>query len=297
MMGAIYSRAAKFWYGSGRSLVGVTARWTLCELLALRSKYWDDYSIAPAEDTRDPTIADLELPLDFNADDINAISHTFGRDWFERLWIRQEIILADQQVAIVVCGSCSIPWELFRIAWLLVRRKPLGSLGKDLDGRLTSLNGFLYQYPETSLNTLRQDFAHRSCMDPWDRIYAVRELLGRKLQTFIQPDYRKQVANVYRDAVIKYIEQVGGLHRLISGVRIQIFEMVWNTMLSRDKYSGRFEILALSFKLEWMRSKLFPVGVAWKQMHCMRHKPCVCRRGEKIAYWIMPLAHKRYNLR
>ena len=214
LMGAIFARATRvlIWLGpenngSGRAIE------ILQDLGEQVDVNWDDYAFLPARCPRGQTLIDMDVELPCDDDGMCAIYLLFCRDWFDRLWVRQEIFLAEQDAAIIICGNITIPWKLFRSAWLLIRRKQWVSFrfAQELHDRLNSLNGFLHQYQEASLHCLWEDFGEAKCTDLRDRIYAVRGLLTGGIQEAIEPDYTKSVVDVYRDAVLAYINHTGNL--------------------------------------------------------------------------------------
>jgi len=44
----------------------------------------------------------------------DGLEDVFMRPWFERVWIIQEVVSAKR--ALLICGSCRIPWRIFSIA-------------------------------------------------------------------------------------------------------------------------------------------------------------------------------------
>jgi hypothetical protein len=66
--------------------------------------------------------ATLEPP--FEDQERRAILALLRRSWFERLWVWQEIQLADPKTAIVQCGFDTILWQHFKTAVFCLFRKP-----------------------------------------------------------------------------------------------------------------------------------------------------------------------------
>ncbi|KAI1405885.1 heterokaryon incompatibility protein-domain-containing protein [Hypoxylon fuscum] len=212
MMGDIYAKAARVIVWLGPAADNSDHAMNIMRYLGSQIMVdWVDYAVLPSQGAPASTIADLDSVLPCDSVDLCALSHLFNRDWFDRLWIRQEIFLADQEAAIVLCGRTTVPWGLFRSAWLVIRRKPYKMLAQQLENRLSLLNGFLYQYPEAYLHTLRQEFAQASCQEPRDRIYAIQGLLPDSLQANIKPDYGKPLMDVHRQAMLAYLDSVRDL--------------------------------------------------------------------------------------
>lgn len=212
LMGAIYAQAAGVLVWLGSETNDSDCAMNIMRDLGSRVKVdWNNYAVSSSQDARESTVANLGVALAYDAASMRALSHLFDRDWFDRLWIRQEIFLAKQNSAIVQCGRITVHWELFRGAWLVIRRKPWENLEQHLEDRLTSFDGILFQYPETGLEMLRQDFGFAKCQEPHDRIYAVRALLPEKLRAAIKPNYTRPLIDTYREAVLAHLEVVGNL--------------------------------------------------------------------------------------
>jgi hypothetical protein len=166
---------------------------------------WVSYGISPATGATDRGLADITTDLPFDEEDLCSIYYLLRRDWFDRLWIRQEIALANVK-SVVCCGSYSVQWSNFRNAMAGIGQKPylLFALADGYMARKVRLNGLIYQHGATGLSMLRQDFGQAECSDERDRIYATLELLIHDLG--IIPDYTKTVMEVYEDAVLRHIK-------------------------------------------------------------------------------------------
>lgn len=153
-------------------------------------------------------IANPNANLPMDTDQALAVSHLLHRAWFDRLWIRQEILVAEDK-AIVCCGWYPpVEWSVFRKAIRLFyskQPKP-GNAVFLLRHRLFSIVGFIFQPRRTVIMSLRGIFDNALCSDPRDRIYGVRALLFQDQQNLCgTPDYTKSTVTVYSDLVRKYI--------------------------------------------------------------------------------------------
>lgn len=68
--------------------------------------------------------ADMQRPPTIQRRETKALIHLLGREWFERLWTRQEIGLAGTRGAIQ-CGHKTVAWPLFCQAVFVIHRKPM----------------------------------------------------------------------------------------------------------------------------------------------------------------------------
>jgi hypothetical protein len=208
LMGDIYRRADRVVVWLGPEANGSDRAMALIENTGRQVDFdWYTKELMPVPGAVDVTLGDPNAELPFGEVDLCAVYHLFCREWFERLWIRQEIALANSD-AIIVCGTSVVRWQVFRLAWACIYIKR----GKDfyfidqLRSRLDDVEGILSQPRNVSLIRLRQYFSTAKCSDDRDRIYAVASLLGGKNDDdafHIKPDYTKSVSQVYTDAALR----------------------------------------------------------------------------------------------
>jgi hypothetical protein len=153
----------------------------------------------------------------------------FGRAWFTRLWIIQEIALAES--ATLFCGRESIEWELFAIslcvlmaamnktrigiAWLSSFQKAWHVV--DVKASLRVALHTFYMSPYNELANFMDLVKDQKCKDDRDRIYALLGLGLYHLSNDIKssngmgskiiPDYSKSTAEVYTHVGRHYVLQ------------------------------------------------------------------------------------------
>jgi hypothetical protein len=149
-------------------------------------------------------------PLPYTKVELMPLCHLFGRPWFERLWIQQEIRLA--QSAVLICGFHKLSWPAFRKAaetlWLkTVDDKEIGLLtyGPIFRERRRHVRALCTGGLFPSFGDLLTQTRRCKCTDPRDRIYALLGLLDQKYD--IIPDYEKPVAEVYQDMFTSYMKK------------------------------------------------------------------------------------------
>jgi len=176
---------------------------------------FDTCVMEPTTDARDPTLANENVQLPLEERDLCSLYHLFCRPWFERLWVRQEIFLANE-LAIVVCGSCSMLWKVFRRAWSCFYLKPkkLFQFIDELTDRSNSLSEFLYQDVGRQLPHLRESFGHAKCGDLRDRIYALLSLDRTMEEMHIIPDYTTTPGQLFEDVTKKCMSHFENLEIL-----------------------------------------------------------------------------------
>lgn len=168
------------------------------------------HRISPAADVEgvDRSIADPNTGLPMDTEQWLAVASLLHRRWFDRLWIRQEIFVAEAE-AVVCCGPHHMPWPTFRKALRLFYAKgpELGqSAWHGLRDRLSTIGGLVFQMRWTDILSIRETFGRAVCSDPRDYIYGIRALLLREQQDLCgTPDYTKSSAEVYSSLARAYI--------------------------------------------------------------------------------------------
>jgi hypothetical protein len=139
--------------------------------------------------------------------DLTFIQHC---SWFERMWVVQELGVADS--ARILYDGKSIPWKDFLNATYYLHytcKLPLPNVQK-----LTGLEKIRLGWMERkrlSLYDLIRECQYRQASDPRDRIYALFGLMGDRMNSFLQPDYTKSVGEVYALATQHFIIQSASL--------------------------------------------------------------------------------------
>lgn len=144
----------------------------------------------------------------FTPEEWQACGKLVQRDWFKRLWVRQEIALAPQ--AIVVVGSSTISWS--RLA------NAISCLHNKATHAVEEFRASLSQTLLDALNIarIRPCYGHFvgwvaltkncECTDDRDRVYALLNLYAPD-DPVVQPDYTLSVKDVYTSIVTQF----GGL--------------------------------------------------------------------------------------
>lgn len=220
MMGSIYQSASRVvaWLGPADE-TSHRAMQFLCSIGLQVNVSFRGSELSPAPGAADPTLGDMKVPLfePHDHDMITCLTTLFGRAWFSRLWVVQEILLGNPSRTIVLCGpQDAVPWSLFRKAIAVVSwkggRHELAS--RHQQAVMSRLWTFVTVQDNTAyLSRLRHDFGALACKNPRDRIYAVMNLLGplERRHLRIHPDYDRPVAKVYRELVRRMIGILGDL--------------------------------------------------------------------------------------
>jgi hypothetical protein len=133
------------------------------------------------------------------------------REWWGRLWIVQEVVLAKSDPTIM-CGSRWLPWDIFMSGCDKVKIDALSSSESRKNmyrmiqiNHLRQLRGSLELLirvlPPSHLLTYTKDF---HATDPRDKVYGCVGLLPEFMRKAIRLDYQKPVERVYYD-MAKYL--------------------------------------------------------------------------------------------
>ncbi len=192
---------------------------------------WDANIINPASRESQPHWSDQAKILPYDDEKLLAINELLGRRWFERLWVQQEIRLANRH-AIFMCGSDVIAWRSLPRAIFCLNHKKWSP--KRLSPSLRSLRDrvrFIFHLahhhsPMSFLEIMRQT-THCKCFDPRDRVYAILSLLDiSEKPNGIEPDYGKTTCQVYQDVALHYIAHHKKVNLLrLSGLKDELSEM------------------------------------------------------------------------
>lgn len=206
IMGKIYQNASRVvvWLGPAADNSDVI----------LSNMSWLGSAIEIDEDTYEkrlapgvpPTSLDLEQPVSLSEVEMISTTALTRREWFRRLWIRQEISFAKPN-AIVTCGKSEVPWQILRKALIFHFHPgaqtflPNRSLCSDLSDSLQTISEFLYRVRASNFSLMRHEYGQSVCSDPRDRIYAVLSIFD--LSHRIAPDYNKSYQEVYQDTTLQ----------------------------------------------------------------------------------------------
>jgi hypothetical protein len=217
LMGKIYRHSTRViaWLGpekddSTRALN--TMGWIGVQIEADYSRWLVDPSVLCIH----PSFRDMDADIPLRPEDTEAIFHLLSRQWFEQLWIRQEI-LSSESNGVIQCGYYTVAWPLFRRALLCLymKRRPWSTYEGRLYDRLLSLRGLIGQPPTVDLGFIRVVFGQSGCADPRDRVYAILEFLPEADRAVIgPPDYTKPVVVIFREIMRRWVTHFGSLNLL-----------------------------------------------------------------------------------
>ncbi|XXG95638.1 hypothetical protein Hte_001906 [Hypoxylon texense] len=163
--------------------------------------------------------------------DVRALGQLFKRPWWTRVWVVQELTLANQQAAIVRCGEVAAPWLSFLItayaieaSWFIVDAIISGVSPDDkLDGfnngiRMAQCRKADLAHPPFALLELLHQ--HRDCesTDPKDKVYGLLGISGDVEDIGIVPNYGRSPEEIFTDLFEKHVLATNSLD-MICAVR------------------------------------------------------------------------------
>src|SRR3569833_1684018 len=178
---------------------------TMTEAAAQITVDFSRYTIQPAPDA-DARYSDWPR-LPFSIRQWRAIWRLISRPWFRRLWIWQEIILANAS-AIMVCGASEISWDAFKRSICCM----ISSISAGIDEMDESENTGFMKHTEMvfalislpsrsfSLNILDHTLRCECALDH-DRDYALLGLFFTDLH--IQPNYLLGPEDAFKDFALR----------------------------------------------------------------------------------------------
>ncbi|GAB1314452.1 Heterokaryon incompatibility protein 6, OR allele [Madurella fahalii] len=147
----------------------------------------------------------------------NAVFHLLGRSCFERLWIFQEIQLANSR-SVLQCGFDEIPWPMFRSAVLCLKEKNQ-VFTPDITPLLRQVFPLCLEWRDESFPLMLNAILQRKCTDEKDFVYALLGLVPSKFAALIVPDYRLSCGEIYKGVFLKHLKYTGRLELLAFGGR------------------------------------------------------------------------------
>ncbi|KAK2601524.1 hypothetical protein QQS21_004909 [Conoideocrella luteorostrata] len=220
IMGDIYGMARQVVVWIGTESDDSTFALELLEHIGSKVEVdWSTITMRPAAtDASEPEWADKNQRLPYQERDLVALNSLFHRTWFERLWTRQEVRLANTD-AIVMCGTKMMSWKALRNSIFAIRLKP----GKVFPSEKTTEQFYdrielIYAIIDERPRPLQSMLARAriaECSDPRDRVYALLNMLHPNEKALgIVPDHSKTTEELYQHVVLRHIEQYKSLHIL-----------------------------------------------------------------------------------
>ncbi|KAK4201183.1 putative heterokaryon incompatibility protein [Triangularia verruculosa] len=161
-------------------------------------------------------VADASMPWEFTWPGAPLqLCYLANREYFTRLWVRQEVKLSPRKV--LICGKKRVEWELFSgfARWMAIKpytcvdehgywTKELAAMYKDGSNLVLNICARTFDGAFPTLDRLRFDNSKLKWTDPRDAIYANLGLLAPEYrQLGIEPNYDQDPAEVFIDVAVR----------------------------------------------------------------------------------------------
>lgn len=151
----------------------------------------------------------------------NAVTSLLRRDYWNRMWVFQEIVLAKN--AVVHCGKLQAPWSNFRWLDLVSSNHKLWLPAQveypwifELRRALFTIAHFCVSSAEAChINNVLHSTRHLLCQDPRDKLFALRGVC-ETLVGMVEVDYSVPVRDVFTAFAMNQILADGNLSALLT---------------------------------------------------------------------------------
>ncbi|KAH8587973.1 heterokaryon incompatibility protein-domain-containing protein [Bisporella sp. PMI_857] len=177
------------------------------EYLGLQIELTCDGYLTPAPDATESLWYGPKYKIPYDLQTWDSILEIYQNPWFQRMWILQEIHLANQN-SIVLCGTYKLSWGHLRRALKSIAMKELGMPVNfhEVHKYRRKLIGYtLGNGLEQNLPTLLSLSRFSKCTEPVDRIYGILGLAPQGIRNKIRPNYYLTPGEVYKDLFLKHV--------------------------------------------------------------------------------------------
>ena len=201
-MGSIFARAARVVVWLGPEGKDSKDALPVLQYLSEQVEPTVDNFRAPSPNATEPEWHDRGYLLPYDEETWSALIAFFKRDWFRRVWVVQEVRLANLS-AVVQCGRASLPWQSVRKAMVILGDKSY--LPHDLFPIMVQ-TGLVSRIGRTrdEIDVLLANGRGLQCSDPRDRVYAMLGLTSAGFADRIPPQYGLPVSEVYKQAFLAH---------------------------------------------------------------------------------------------
>ncbi|OCK72931.1 HET-domain-containing protein [Lepidopterella palustris CBS 459.81] len=205
-MGNIYSFARRVLVWLGPEGKDSTHALSTLQSLASQVELTVDNSLCATPGTSKPDWYHpfyLLPPNIFNDTTWSAIKSLFGRAWFSRVWVIQEVTLANR-FTVLHCGGYSLPWLDLKKAIGILRAKE--STPTDIKAILDPHVPGIPPPTMRSLSKLLGFVRRRFCQRPHDKVYGILSLVSPNLSSLIKPKYEEPAARVFTNVSLAQLK-------------------------------------------------------------------------------------------
>jgi hypothetical protein len=213
------------WLGdaSADSDVAIAFMWEVYQRLASKGQFSGD-SVRSGQYLEADFQDGIEEFLGPESDDEwEAVAQLLSRDWWQRAWVVQELVVAKD--AICYCGKTSVAWcvicaliEAIGNGMLMTIAKP--SHHFSISGAFDRAWGISYlrsQFTDRGhidLWNLLHRNRRQDCADPRDKVYSILGMTHQEIRRTLRPDYTRSASQVFTMAVVSDIKDARDLEVL-----------------------------------------------------------------------------------
>ena len=198
-MGLIYSLARRVVVWPGSESETTAKAFPIFRYFGQQMEISTDYWHFAAPDASEPDWQTKTCALPYEDDTWQSILDVLERPWFERVWVMQEIRLANHH-AVLRLGGREISYYHFR------RAMDLLYLRAGVPRRLASAVERAYVLASgqsgLTLSEVLTEARRRQCSDPRDRLYGTLSIVPPRFARRIRPQYSQPVEQTYAEAFI-----------------------------------------------------------------------------------------------
>lgn len=162
----------------------------------------------PSPGTQEPTWVDDEVTPPYAEETWSAINHLLARSWFSRLWVVQEIALANRH-AVAQCGEDVVEWALLRrAARTLYSKKQLPQSG--LRQLVLECVRISEDHRQKPLTVLLENSRLQQCFDLKDKVYGMLGIAPPRFAKKIHPNYSENfgVDQAFKHVFLAHLDHV-----------------------------------------------------------------------------------------
>jgi hypothetical protein len=170
------------------------------------------YGLLPSPSSDVPLYKSI-FELSYDEVTWESLLNLLKRPWFGRLWIMQEIQLANSK-AVLQCGTDQISWYHFRRAIICIFGKKDG-VPAEIVYEVSFVAQLTFNLRNISFVRLAIRSRNRYCSQPADMLYGILGLASPEVAKIIPVNYALPVSEVYKQTFLEYTNLTQRLEMLM----------------------------------------------------------------------------------
>ncbi|KAI1155632.1 HET-domain-containing protein [Nemania diffusa] len=227
-MGQIYLLANRVVAWLGPSFPDSSLALKTLRTIGEQVEYPIDNHILPSPQCPHPDWYIPNTRLPFTMGEFAAVTYLCGAEYLRRLWVVQELHLANAK-SIIMCGNEIIPWPCFRRAIICIESKK--GIPQELNHAIKPALQLCRSARHSTLVTLIHRYHDRQCADARDKVYSLLNLVDQAASQYVIVDYSKPLLGVFKQVFLAFLEQEKRLGQLLYAKPAVSSTSVWPTWL------------------------------------------------------------------